>query len=288
LLAAVWITGIGVQKTLGAHRWIYVGFTLQPSELMKFAMAVFLAKKLSETIEAGRIGNGWDGFVKPLIPVAFVFVIIVMQPNYSMALLLLLMAFVMLWAAGTKPGYFLVTFAPLIGGLWLILSLAPYRLQRVYAFLDPLNPKYADGVGMQQLQSLISLASGGMTGVGMGKSTQKFGFLPEPFTDTIYAILGEELGFLLGTLPVLALFGVLMWGALRIANHAPDQFGKLLAVGLAATFFFNTLIHVLVCVSWMPVTGQTLPFVSYGGTSLIINLFAVGVLLNIGKRRVES
>jgi cell division protein FtsW len=285
LLIAVLIPGVGEEMN-GARRWLRVGILIQPSEIMKFALVVFLAAKLSDTIAARRIENGLDGFVYPLIPVVLVCGLVALQPNYSMAGLIFLISFVMLFVAGTKLGYFLTSALVAIPLGASVFLFNPNRLNRLKAFLDPLAEGNATGFGMQQLQGLIALANGGISGVGIGKSTQKF-FMPEAYTDMIYSVLGEELGFLLGTLPVLVFLGVLVWGALRIANHAPDSFGKLLAVGLSAALFFNTLVHVLVCVQWMPVTGQTLPFVSYGGTSLIVNLFAIGVLLNIGKRRTE-
>jgi cell division protein FtsW len=161
---------------------------------------------------------------------------------------------------------------------------SPYRLKRVMAFLHPEdNPASS----YQSLQALISLGNGGLFGTGLGTSTQKLGYLPMPFTDTIFSILGEELG-LMGTVLCLSLFALVVWRGLRVSFHCPDRFGSLVALGVTTSLSVNVFMHVGVCAKFFPTTGQTLPFVSYGGTSLVASLFAMGVLLNISGHSLES
>ncbi len=276
LLVAVLIPGLGISKK-GASRWLNVGFEFQPSELMKYSLAFLMASKLSDVSD--QIQDFKIGFVRPLLLTGVVFGLIFLQPNFSMAAMILIMVVTMMFAAGTPVKYFLASAGLAIPGLVGLLLFESYRLRRFSAFL---NPDGNTTVDYQQMQSLIGLGNGGLIGTGLGQGTQKFGFLPEPFTDTIFAIIGEELGFV-GTLAVLTLFAGLAYRGFMIAREAKTRFASLLAIALTTTLCLNVMIHVMVCIRLMPATGQPLPLVSYGGTSLIMNMFALGVLLNISK-----
>jgi cell division protein FtsW len=270
---------IGGVATHGATRWLRIGgFTFQPSEIMKISILIMLSIKLTEARH--NMHDLVAGFVRPVILVGIVFGLLLLQPNYSMALMLTLTAASMLVAAGVRWKYLISLGLMSIPLLVALAIAAPYRVKRITAFLDPTANA---GSSYQQTQSLLSLGNGGFSGAGLGESVQKLGYLPMPFTDTIYAILGEELGFL-GTAFVLTLFGVLVWRGIHIASNANSHFGRLLALGLISSIFVNVVIHVGVCIRLLPTTGQPLPLISFGGTNLMVNLFALGVLLNISNK----
>ena len=267
----------------GAKRWLSIGgFDFQPSELAKLAIFMILAAKLAEA--GPKVRNLKEGFVQPLVLVAIIFLLIVLQPNYSMATMIFLVSMVLLYAAGTKLTYLFSVFASLVPVLAVVALLMPYRRSRILALLDPAAHTKSS---YQQLQALISLGNGGFWGTGLGHGTQKLGYLPMPFTDTIFAILGEEMGFV-GTSVVILLFGVIMWRGLTIARNSPDVFGKLLAVAITVAIGLNAFVHIGVCIRLLPSTGQPLPLVSFGGTSLIMNLFALGILLNLSKPKTSG
>lgn len=281
LLLFIFVSGAG--SINGARRWISIArFGLQPSELAKLALVFYLARRLAEKIRGGEMHKLGRGLVASLVIPLATFVLILMQPNFSTAATVMGISLTMVFAAGARPAHL-----ALLGGLTLpamlgLMLSSAYRRQRVLAFFDPSsNPASAHQVE----QALISLGNGGLLGTGLGEGTQKLGYLPMPFTDTVFAILGEELG-LAGTLGVLALFGLVVWRGLRIARACPDRFGSLAAAGLSASIAINVIMHVGVCTGLFPTTGQTLPFVSYGGTSLIANLVAMGVLLNISSSAI--
>ena len=276
LLVVVLIPGLGINKK-GASRWINIGIEFQPSEMMKYALAFLMAAKLSDA--GDQIKDFKIGFLRPLLLTGVVFGLIFLQPNFSMAAMMLIMVVTMMFVAGTPIRYFVMSAVLALPALGALLFFESYRLRRFNAFL---NPDAHSGVDYQQLQSLIGLGNGGLLGTGLGQGTQKYGFLPEPFTDTIFSILGEELGFV-GTLGVLTLFAILAWRGFSIARESQTRFGSLLAVALTTSLCLNMMIHVMVCIRLMPATGQPLPLVSYGGTSLIMNMFAVGILLNLSK-----
>jgi cell division protein FtsW len=270
----------GADSINGARRWITVAsFGLQPSELAKLAVVFYLARRLAEKARSGEITRLGRGLVASLAIPLLTFGLILLQPNFSTAATVLGITVALVFAAGARPAHLV-----LLGGLALPAMLAmmlssPYRLRRVMAFLDPSsNPASSH----QSEQALISLGNGGLIGTGLGEGTQKLGYLPMPFTDTVFAILGEELGFM-GTMAILLLFGLVVWRGLRIARACPDRFGSLMAAGLTVSIALNVVMHVGVCVSLFPTTGQPLPFVSYGGTSLIANLVAMGILLNVSS-----
>jgi cell division protein FtsW len=236
-----------------------------------------LAAKLAEAKE--MIRDFRVGFSRPLLLVGAVFVLTMLQPNFSMASLMFFTAIVMMYAAGTQVKHLLLIAAVGIPGAIILAITSSYRLKRVLAFMDPTGHT---GSSYQQTQSLISLGNGGMFGTGLGQGTQKLGYLPMPFTDTIYAILGEEMGFV-GTTLVLGLFLVVLWRGFTIARHAQSRFGRNIAVALSTALGVTVVIHIGVCTRLLPATGQPLPLVSFGGSSLVMTLFAMGVLLNVSN-----
>jgi cell division protein FtsW len=278
LLVMVLIPGVGVLRN-GSRSWIGVGaFSIQPSEFMKLAMIAFLAKFLSENQK--YITSFRKGLVPSLFLVFMAFGMIMLQPDLGTGTVMVGTAVVMVFIAGAKISHFaMMGLAGLAGFAALVLS-APYRIKRITSFLDPWEDPL--GSGFQMIQSLYAIGPGGLLGLGLGESRQKFFYLPEPQNDFIFAILAEELGFIGGSL-VLLLFSLLLWRGIRIALGAPDLYGSFLAVGIVSMIAIQVMINVGVVTGLMPVTGITLPFLSYGGSSLTLMLLAVGVLLNISR-----
>jgi cell division protein FtsW len=278
LLVLVLIPGIGNERN-GSRSWIGVGaFSIQPSEFMKLAMIAFLAKFLSERQKL--ITSFKLGLVPSLTLVFLAFGMIMLQPDLGTGTVMVGTSVVMIFIAGARISHFaglgLIGVAGFVG---LIIS-APYRMKRITSFLDPWQDPLNSG--FQIIQSLYAIGPGGLFGLGLGQSRQKFFYLPEPQTDFIFAILAEELGFIGGSF-VLLLFALLLWRGIRIALGAPDLYGSFLAVGIIAMIAIQVMINVGVVTGLMPVTGITLPFLSYGGSSLTLMLMAIGVLLNISR-----
>ncbi|MGJ7922490.1 stage V sporulation protein E [Neobacillus sp. LXY-4] len=278
LLVLVLIPGIGNVRN-GSRSWIGVGaFSIQPSEFMKLAMIAFLAKFLSERqklITSFRLG-----LVPSLALVFTAFAMIMLQPDLGTGTVMVGTCVVMIFIAGARVSHFVgLGMIGVAGFVGLIIS-APYRMKRITSFLDPWQDPL--GSGFQIIQSLYAIGPGGLFGLGLGQSRQKFFYLPEPQTDFIFAILAEELGFIGGSF-VLLLFALLLWRGIRIALGAPDLYGSFLAVGIIAMIAIQVMINIGVVTGLMPVTGITLPFLSYGGSSLTLMLMAIGVLLNISR-----
>ncbi|MHA7963767.1 stage V sporulation protein E [Paenibacillus sp. CAU 1782] len=278
LLVLVLIPGVGVVRG-GARSWLGISsFGIQPSEFMKLAMILFLSKWLSE--KQGDITSFTRGLLPPLGLVGLAFGLIMLQPDLGTGAVMVGASLILIFTAGARiahlGGLALVGVAGLVG---LILA-APYRLQRITSFLDPWSDPL--GGGYQIIQSLFAIGPGGLVGLGLGMSRQKFSYLPEPQTDFIFSILAEELGFLGGSMLIL-LFLVVIWRGIRAAIFAPDTFGSLLAVGITGIIGVQVLINIGVVIGMMPVTGITLPLVSYGGSSLTLLLTALGILLNISR-----
>ncbi|WP_456275583.1 stage V sporulation protein E [Bacillus sp. AK128] len=278
LLVLVLIPGVGLVRG-GARSWIGVGaFSIQPSEFMKLAMIAFLAKYLSENQK--KITSLRKGLIPSLGLVFFAFGMIMLQPDLGTGTVMVGTCMVMIFVAGGRISHFIgLGLIGVVGFVALILS-APYRIKRITSFLDPWEDPL--GSGFQIIQSLYAIGPGGLLGLGLGKSRQKFFYLPEPQTDFIFAILAEELGFIGGSLVIL-LFALLLWRGVRIALGAPDLFGSFLAIGIISMIAIQVIINIGVVIGLMPVTGITLPFLSYGGSSLTLMLMAVGVLLNISR-----
>jgi cell division protein FtsW len=278
LLVLVLIPGVGLMRG-GARSWIGVGaFSIQPSEFMKLAMIAFLAKYLSENQK--KITSFKKGLLPSLSLVFFAFGMIMLQPDLGTGTVMVGTCMVMIFVAGGRISHFVgLGLIGVAGFVGLILS-APYRIKRITSFLDPWEDPL--GSGFQIIQSLYAIGPGGLMGLGLGKSRQKFFYLPEPQTDFIFAIIAEELGFIGGSLIIL-LFALLLWRGVRIALGAPDLFGSFLAIGIISMIAIQVIINIGVVIGLMPVTGITLPFLSYGGSSLTLMLMAVGVLLNISR-----
>ncbi len=283
LLMLVDFTPLGVTVN-GAKRWINIlGFQLQPSEFAKPAVVLLLAtifKKDADLLDQ----NKW---VTTFIPILIMLGLIFKQPNLSMVILLLSTSVVMFLAAGGS----LKLFFSCLGAMMTTVVIAattiikPYQMQRIKTWQHPeLDPQ---GAGYNIIQSLIAFASGGFSGVGYGGSIQKLSYLPECHTDFIFAIIAEELGWV-GCVLIIGLFFTLIHRGFMIASRCPDMFGKLLAVGITFSIGFQAFLNISVASSFFPTTGVPLPFISYGGSSLIVSLCMVGVLLNISKKRIKK
>lgn len=278
LLILVLIPGVGMVRG-GARSWIGVGaFSIQPSEFMKFAMIIFLAKFLSEKQKV--ITTFKQGLLPALSFVFLAFGMIMLQPDLGTGTVMVGTCIVMIFVAGARIFHFAMLGLIGVAGFVGLIASAPYRMKRITSYLDPWSDPL--GSGFQIIQSLLAIGPGGLFGLGLGQSRQKFLYLPEPQTDFIFAILAEELGFIGGSF-VLLLFSLLLWRGIRVALGAPDSYGTFLAVGIVAMIAIQVMINVGVVTGLMPVTGITLPFLSYGGSSLTLMLMAVGVLLNISR-----
>jgi cell division protein FtsW len=276
LLFLVYIPGVG-KKLSGAARWIDFGiFSFQPSELIKFTMVLFLASILSKAGE--KIKDFFQGLLLPLILLGLVVALIITQPDLGTAVSIAGTAFIMLIAAGAKFPHLAVLGGAGIAAVIALSVSSPYRLRRMIAFINPW--KDPQGVGFHIVQSLLAVGSGGLFGLGLGASRQKFFYLPQQFTDFIFAILCEELGFV-GGLGVIILYIVFAARGFRIAFMTSDNFNFLLATGLVSWLTVQALMNLMVVVGLLPTTGIPLPFISYGGTATIVSLFSVGILLNI-------
>ncbi|HEX7049156.1 MAG TPA: putative lipid II flippase FtsW [Longimicrobiales bacterium] len=263
----------------GARRWLMLGpLALQPSEFAKLSLVVWTAALAVKKQE--RLSSLSRGLLPFLVVWAAVDGLIVLQPSLSSALLVLLLAALVVFAAGARIGHFLVLAVVGLPVLWGQVEAVAYRMRRVVAFLDPTQDPA--GMSYQINQALIAVGSGGVLGRGFGRGEQKFGFLPEPHNDFIFAIIGEEWGFL-GVLALVTLFATFALVGYRVARQAPDLFGCLLAVGLTNLIVVQALLHMAVNLALVPTTGVTLPFISYGRSSLLVCLAAVGVLLSIAR-----
>jgi cell division protein FtsW len=281
LLAVVLVPGVGT-RVGGASRWLRISSFagLQPAELAKLALMVYLAFWLAAKRElVGR----WSVTVPFVALLSLVAALVIAEPDLGTAIVVVAIGLAMYFVAGAR----IIEFAAL-GGLATICVAAvavvqPYRLLRLTTFLDPWSEP--QGAGFQTIQSIYGLALGGPLGEGLGAGREKFGFLPAPYTDSIFAVLGDELG-LLGTLTVVVLFLVIAFKGVRIALSAPDATGTLLATGVTVWLVFQAWVNMAVVAALLPMTGITLPFISYGGSSICVGLVAVGILLNVGRQAV--
>lgn len=283
LLVLVIVVGKNVN---GAKRWIYVTETLsfQPSELVKFLMIIFYAGILVKNRD--QLSKYGQGFIKHLCLLAPIIGLLLLQPHFSASIVIIGICSIMMITAGCKFTHFIFTGGSF--GVPAVLALilkAQYRLKRVVTFLDPWQDMTGDG--WQVVQSLYAIGSGGLFGVGLGESKQKYLYIPEPHNDFIFSILSEELGFI-GCAIVIILFGIFIWRGILIAMRAPDMFGSLVAIGITSLVAIQVIINIAVVTSSMPATGMPLPFFSYGGTALFILLCEMGVLLNISRASAKK
>ncbi|MFY9631226.1 MAG: putative lipid II flippase FtsW [Candidatus Cybelea sp.] len=278
LLVFVPHIGVGVN---GGRRWLgTAGLSLQPSEFAKLALVIFLAAVLS--VRGERITSLSRGLFPLCVPIAIVTVLVLKEPDMGTASLLFFTAFTMLFAAGARLVHLTAIALATVPFAALTVLASPYRRARIFAFVDPWRDPL--NTGFHIVQSLLALGSGGIFGVGLGASRAKFFYLPEQYTDFIFSVLGEELG-LIGTLVVIALFLTLAYRAVKIALAAPDRFGFFLAIGCGAMIAIQAFVNIGVVSSSWPVTGVPLPFISFGGSSLVVNLLAVALIANVGRHR---
>jgi cell division protein FtsW len=283
LLLVVLMPGVGVHA-MGSSRWIGFGqFRLQPSELMKLALTLFaadfIARRLDEDATDRRI-------IGPVLLVAgFACVLILAQPDMGTAMVLGCITLALLFVSGVRLGPVMKVMAALAVLALIVAVASPYRRTRLLSFIDP--SAHGSSSGYQVLQSLIGLGSGHLFGMGLGGGQAQWGYLPNAHTDFIFSVIGEELG-IVGALLVLALLGLFMWLGIRAATGSADRFGALLALGLVAWVAAETLINVGAVVGVLPVTGIPLPFISFGGSSLVITMAAAGVLINVAKQGEQA
>jgi cell division protein FtsW len=278
-LVALLVPGLSFAKN-GATRWLKLGpASFQPAELLKIAMVVYLAAWFEK--RNTELKSLWDGLI-PFSVMLFIvsIVVVVFQRDLGTMMVLALAAVGMFYVAGIRLHHLALLAA---GGLtlgWAAIIAFPHRLARLTAFLDPTKDATASGYHINQ--ALIALGSGGILGLGLGKSIQIYGYLPEASNDSIFAVIGEEFG-LIGALLIVGLFGLLVYRGIKVAAAAPDTFGRLLATGITLVFMFQAFINIAAMLSLVPLTGIPLPFISYGGSSLVIMLFSAGILMNISK-----
>jgi len=280
LLVAVFLPGIG-RSAGGARRWIHIGpLNFQPSEIAKLALVFYTADVLSR--KQSEIKNFLYGFLPLLSVLGFCIILILAEPDLGTAVALTALIMIMAFAAGVHIKHILYIIMPGLLAFIGLIAVKPYRMKRITAFCNPWSDPR--GSGFQIIQSFIALGSGGIFGVGLAHSKQKLFYLPEAHTDFIFSIIGEELG-LLGTLSVIALFVIFIWLGFRIAYSARDLFGQFLAFGLVTMLALQAIINMAAVTGLMPTKGLPLPFISYGGTSLVYSMASVGILLNIAKHR---
>jgi len=276
-LALVLIPGIG-HSAKGSVRWLGLGpVAFQPAEFVKVVVVIYLAKVFSSEAD--------DHFIRLLIPViivAVIFLMIIVQPDFGTAIDILIVSVFILFVSGFPFTYLLTLFVISIPMFYLMISLAQYRKDRIVAFMNPWAYRY--GIGYHIIQSFIAFKKGGFLGVGLGNGTQKLSRLPEPHTDFIYAVIGEEAG-LVGTVLIVVLFAAVLWRGIVVSTEAQDNFGRLLAVGLSLMIVVQAFINMGVVTGALPTKGIPMPFISYGGSSLLSNMIAAGILLNVSRYR---
>ena len=279
-LVLVFVPGIG-SKVYGASRWLALGpFSFQPSEMAKLAIIIYLAAWL-ESRGTHRIKDVFEGLLPFAGIMGLIAFLIMKQPDTGTLGVIILTSFAIFFVSGARLKHLFAMGMVGLMSLWILIKIEPYRFNRILAFLDPSAD--ARGIGYQISQALLAVGSGGLFGVGLGHSRQKFNYLPEPVGDSIFAVMGEELG-LIGGVVLVMLFVTLASRGIKIAKNAPDMFGKLLATGITMWIVLQAFINISANIALVPLTGIPLPFISYGGTSLVFLMSAIGILLNISKQ----
>jgi cell division protein FtsW len=261
----------------GSTRWVHIyGFTFQPSELARFAMIVYLAYSLSKKHE--RVKEFSVGFIPHILMLSVFVGLIILQPDFGFAVILTIITWVMLFVGGVPVLHLSTALIPLLPLAYFFMINAEYRIARLISFLDPWQ--YPTDEGYQAIHSLMAFGTGGLSGAGIGKGYQKLFYLPEPHTDFIFSVVGEELGFM-GCLFIICLYGIIIVRGIIIAGKAENYFGALLAAGITTTLGLQVCVNMGVTLGMLPTKGLTLPFLSYGGTSLLISMACAGILMNI-------
>ena len=275
-LIAIQFTDFGFSAG-GSARWLRYGqFSFQPSEFARFAMVVFLAYSLEKKAE--KIKEFSVGFLPHILVFGAFAVCIFKQPDFGSIIILAAVTWLMMFVGGVRCLHLCTSLIALLPVAYYFLIYAEYRVKRILSFLDPWQ--YPADEGYQVVHSLMAFGTGGLWGVGIGKGHQKLFYLPEPHTDFIFSVIGEEIG-LVGVLIIIALYGLILIKGIQIARNAPDTFGSLLSLGLTTAMGLQICINMGVAMGLLPTKGLTLPFLSYGGTSLLLNMAAVGILMNI-------
>lgn len=280
LLILVLIPGIGTVRN-GSRSWFGIGgLGIQPSEFMKLALIIFTSKYIYNNPKDMK--SVTKGAFPVLLITMIVFLLIMLQPDFGTGTITVLTIVAMLFISGVDFSFFIkIGMVGLVGACALIIA-APYRMERIVSFLNPWSDPL--GTGFQAIQSLYAIGPGGLFGMGFGNSIQKHFYLPEPQTDFIFSIISEELG-ILGIITVAILFLIIIFRGIKISIKSPDNFAKFLSFGIIFQLSFQTLLNLAVVVGLVPVTGVTLPFFSYGGSSLLITLISMGIILNISRYR---
>jgi cell division protein FtsW len=278
LLVLVLIPGLGVSIN-GSRRWLRLGpLSFQPAELAKLALVLYLAAFLARRRET--LNEAWQNIVPPVTVGGVLAGLVLLQPDLGSAVTLLVLTVGLLFLAGARTRWLAAMGVAALPLAALAVWMAPYRMRRIFAFLDPWqDPR---GSGFQIIQSWLAFGSGGVLGRGIGESRQKLFYLPEAHTDSIFAIVGEELGFL-GATVVVVLFAALIWRGLRIGLRAAEPFGAYLALGITVLVATQTLVNLGVVTGMLPTKGLPLPFLSFGGSALLMTMLSTGVLLNISQ-----
>lgn len=283
LVGSVFIPGVG--KTIGgATRWINLaGIRFQPSEAAKVAMIIFLAYSLEK--KSKKISSFAVGFLPHIVFMGVVAAFVLMQKDFGSAMTIAIITWFMMFVAGVKVKYLVGMFVAMLPLIFMLVSGSDYRKQRILSFMNPWSDQY--GSGFQIIQSFVAFNQGGWLGKGLGQGQQKLFYLPEAHTDFIFSVIGEELG-ILGISVVIGFFCFFCYRGLKISLNAPDLFGRYIAVGCTLLIGMEALLNMGVVMGLLPTKGLTLPFVSYGGSSLVVSLAAVGILLNISTyKRVQ-
>lgn len=279
LLVLVLLPQFG-REVAGAKRWLRIWkFGFQPSEFVKLALVVYLADYLSR--KQAMIKSIFRGFLPAFLVSGVLVGLVLLQPDLGTAALMALVAFTLLFVGGTRLGYLLPVAGFSVPLFYFLIKGSPYRMKRIMAYLDPWkDPK---GVGFQIIQSFLALGSGGLVGVGLGRSQQKLFYLPQSHTDFIFSIIGEELG-LVGSLSIVILFGLFIWGGTKVILDSPDLLGALLSLGVVLMIGLQAIVHIGVATGSIPTKGLPFPFISYGGSSLVFNMAGVGILLSVARK----
>jgi cell division protein FtsW len=282
LLILLFVPGFGV-KVAGAQRWLRFGIiSLQPSEAAKLCLAIFVAYSMSKNAE--NMGTFFHGLLPNVLMASIFMILILLQPDLGTALIIGMWVLILLFIGGVNLGQLMVLLGLLTPIVFYLISHTAYRLHRWWAFLNPWEDP--QGFGFQIIHSFLAFGSGGLFGVGLGNSKQKLFYLPEPHTDFILSIIAEEIGFI-GVSVILILFTFIIIKGMKIALHAQELFGTYLALGITCMLAVQVMVNMGVVMALLPTKGLTLPFISYGGSSLVVNLIGIGILMNISKKTLN-
>lgn len=279
LLVAVLFSSLGMTAG-GSSRWLRLGpVTFQPAEVARIALTIYLAYSLSK--KADNLRTFSIGFLPHVIVLMLFAGLLLMQPDFGSVVIFGALTWLLMFIGGVPLRHLGTTLLLMLPAGYLVMVMAPYRMKRWISFLDPWQ--YPQGEGYQIIHSLMAFGTGGLWGTGIGKGYQKLFYLPEPHTDFIFAVIGEEMGFW-GIMLIVGLYGLILWRGTRIACQCEDPFGMLLATGITFAIGLHVCINMGVSLGLLPTKGLTLPFLSYGGTSLLLNMACIGILMNIGAR----